>query len=106
MEAALIPALNKMAKKHKRDPKSKENINQQSTLKTIHIRALILFKILALYKSFTSLFTVCSYVYAYHRVQLLYTIQHRSDCFLIIFPVIHRTNIIAQTLSTGGEVLL
>jgi len=95
-----------MAKNTKRKAKSKENLDQQSTFKTLHIRALILFKILALYKSFTYLLTVCSYVYAYHRVQLLYTIQHRTVYFLIIFPVILRTNIIAQTLSTGGEVLL
>ena len=41
------------------------------------------------------------YVCACHCAQLSYTIQHRT--LLIIFPLIHHTFIIAQTLSTGGE---
>ena len=38
---------------------------------------------------------------AYHCVQLLYTMQHRT--VLIIFPLIFQTIIIAQSISTGGR---
>jgi len=41
----------------------------------------------------------CSYVCAYHYVQLSYTTQHRT--VLIIFPLILQTIIIAQMMSTG-----
>jgi len=52
------------------------NLNQQSTVKTVHM-------------------CVCA------RAQLPYTIQHRT--VLIIFPLILQTVIIAQMLSTGEE---
>jgi len=48
-----------------------------------------------------SVSTTCSYVRAYHCVQLSYTTQHRK--VLIIFPLILQTIVIAQTMSTGGD---
>jgi len=60
-------------KNTKNKPKS-ENLNQQSTLRTVH--------------------SVCI-------SQLSYTIQQRT--VLIIFPLIFRTIIVAQMLSTGGD---
>jgi len=43
----------------------------------------------------------CSYMCAYHCVQLPYTTQHRG--VLIIFPHVLQTIIIAQIMSTGGN---
>jgi len=49
----------------------------------------------------TLIFKNCSYMYAYHCAQPLYTTQHRT--VLIVFPLIFQTVIIAQMISTGGE---
>jgi len=51
----------------------------------------------------TLIFKNCSYVLAYHCVQVSYTTQHRTG--LIIFPLILQSIIIAQMKSTGGEVV-
>jgi len=59
----------------KSKPKSKENLNQHSTLTTARM---------------------C----AYHCAQVLHTIQHTT--VLIIFPLILQTITIAQTLYTAG----
>ena len=63
-----------MAKNTKSKPKSTENLNQQSTLRTPR---------------------VC----AYHCTQLSYTVQHRT--ILIIFPILW--TVIAQLLFTRQE---
>jgi len=49
----------------------------------------------------TLIFKNCSYVYAYHWAQLLYTTQNKT--VPIIFLHILQTIIIAQMMSTGGE---
>jgi len=64
-----------IGKNTKSKPKSKENLNQLSTLRTAHV-------------------CVC----AYNCVQLSYTTQHRT--VLIIFPVIFQTIVAAQMVST------
>jgi len=66
-------------KNTKNKPKSK-NLNQQSTLRTVRM---------------------CVCVCAYHCAQLSYTIEQRT--VLVIFPLIYRTIIVAQMLSTGGK---